>query len=165
MLDIATICSAVASALAADAALAAYCVERYGRAPRVCLGAVGTLPRDGAEGDEPLCPYLEIAPSEDATGGGEANVESGTVGILVCADASDRPEGWEDASKPAAASGVYAAKWDSDFAGLVALVRATACKDGHGALYKTQRTSYDGVTAYPVSYAAIAAEFYHIAAW
>ena len=165
MLDLAAISARIASALAADSTLAAYCLEHYGRAPRVCLGAVGTLPRDGAEGDEPLCPYVEVAPSDEATGGGEANVESGTVGILVCADSSDRPEGWEDASKPAASGGAYAAKWDPDFAGLVALVRAAACRDGHGALYKSQRTAWDGVTAYPISFAAVSAEFYTIEAW
>ena len=119
------------------------------------------------EDDEGYAPYVEVFPMDDVEGdiGGETATQSASVCAHVCIDSSVTADTWDDGSKQDHETGVRRARFDSRLFELVNLIRAEVCKDGHGAVYSTQKTTYDGMTAYPVCYASIIADFRQVASW
>ena len=163
MIAIQTICESIANALANSATISAYCTANFGRGLRVCLGSVGSYDED----DEGYAPYVEVFPMDDVEGdiGGETATQAASVCAHVCIDSSVTADTWDDGSKQDRETGVRRARFDSRLFELVNLIRAEVCRDGHGAVYSTQKTTYDGMTAYPVCYASIIADFRQVASW
>ena len=161
-----TVKRSVAAALAADSAIETFCQLHWGRSLRVCLDDLGSYedaehPADAAT---PPTPYCIVAEDSDSEQGGERGEDTHTVAVRTVIDAQqDKDGGFADASKPLqGADGVWEVGDSSRFHGLMDLVRAAAGRDGHGALYRQCRASWDGVTRYPVQHCDQYFDFYTV---
>jgi len=148
----------VAAALAADETVDAICLERFARSLRVCMHDVGEGMEDGR-----LYPYAVVTLGE-SEGGVTAERETASVEIHLSMDASANAlGGWTDTSKPQVASdGVYDWGGDSVLADLAEAVRDAAEANGHGANAFESAIAYDGMTAYPVQFAAVTVRYFGI---
>jgi hypothetical protein len=157
----------IAARLAGSSTIRQHCEDSWGQPLRVFVDGLGTWEEAELPGESPQAPtpYAIVTASDDSESGKETGEETHTVAVRIVADASQLPSGgWRDGSKPEQAlqSGVLRLPGGPAFQQLVALARAVAGADGHGALYRRCRTAYDGMHHYPVQYADQYFDFYSI---
>lgn len=157
-MNVYTISRHIAAAIASDVTINNLCETLYGRKLRVHMVSLGSGTNDEENGGP--TPYCIVNPT-DFAGGNEASRNTCGVGILICLDASQNPDGTFTSAftSEEASDGVFEVSGKDNLHVIGNLIKEICEKGGHGANPTESAVAMDGSTAYPVQYAVVSTSY------